>query len=126
MRQIAFLLNSAVKCCEVPFCDSNHGRKTPEIGLLRNLDTAGEPFCYARLEHESLINCCSEKGFASSIKVADSGKKYFRWKRAEVLSKPNGFFDSSKPLPSIVPHAVAPLAPCLRSAPFRIKPQRFP
>jgi hypothetical protein len=24
---------------------------------------------------------------------ADSGKEHFRWKRADVLGKPNGFFD---------------------------------
>ncbi len=24
---------------------------------------------------------------------ADSGKKHFRWKRADVLRKPNSFFD---------------------------------
>ncbi len=26
-------------------------------------------------------------------KFADSGKKHFRWKRADVLRKPNSFFD---------------------------------
>ena len=26
-------------------------------------------------------------------KFADSGKKHFRWKRADVLRKPNDFFD---------------------------------